>query len=122
MRFDPRAQCDSTRGPSAIRLFNRLLTQWDSTLRPSGIQPLDPVGVDPSTQWAQWDSPIKSPVDPVGFDPRAQSDPPMTQWDSTRGPTGIRPEGPVGFAYLIACSPSGIRPEGPVGFAYLNTC
>ena len=40
-------------------------------------------------------SPLKSPVDPVGFDPRAN-------WDSTRGPSAIRPEGPVGFAYLIA--------------------
>ena len=33
MRFDPRAQWDST------RLFNRLLTQWDS------------VGLDPRAQW-----------------------------------------------------------------------
>ena len=53
-----------------------------------------------------------------------------SHWDSARGPRGIRPEGPVGFAYKSPVDtlgfdpstqrdstrgPSGIRSEGPVG-------
>ena len=104
MRLDPRAQCDSTRGPSGIRpegpvgLDQR--AQWDSTRGPSGIRLFNRLLTHRDSR-TQWDSPIGSPVFPVGFDPRAPC-------DSTRGPSGTRPEGP---SHSTAKAP--IKPAKP---------
>ena len=80
MEFDPRAQWDSTRG---IRLFNRLLTQWDSTRGPSGIRLFNRLLTHRD-----------STRGPSGIRLLHRV---LTKWDSTRGPRAIRPEGPVGL-------------------------